>query len=188
MDISETLAPKSDQMDYEDLIAGPRTLTVKGVSRGPSAEQPLNISFEEFDRPWRPSKGMRRVLAMAWGVDGVKYTGRKVTLFGDPNVKWGGKKVGGIRVRAMSDIGDDAITFPLAVSRTERIQYTVKPIKDTTDPTKLAAALADITNAGSIEALKTAWALAEKRGVQKHPDVIAAKDKRKAEFEAPHVP
>lgn len=182
MDISETLAPKSDQMDYEDLIAGPRTLTVKGVSRGPSAEQPLNILFEEFDRPWRPSKGMRRVLAMAWGVDGVKYTGRKVTLFGDPTVKWAGQEVGGIRIRALSHI-DEPLKVALTVTRGKREPYTVQPIKDTTDPAKLAAALADITSAGSIEALKTAWTLAEKRGVQKNPDVIAATNKRKAELE-----
>jgi hypothetical protein len=168
-------------MDYEDLIAGPRTLTVKGVSRGPSAEQPLNISFEEFDRPWRPSKGMRRVLAMAWGVDGVKYAGRKVTLFGDPTVKWAGQEVGGIRIRALSHI-DEPLKVALTVTRGKREPYTVQPIKDTTDPAKLAAALADITNAGSIEALKTAWALAETRGVQTHPDVIAAKEKRKAEL------
>ena len=183
MDISETLAPKSDQMDYEDLIAGPKTLTIKGVSRGPSAEQPLNVSFEEFDRPWRPSKGMRRVLAAAWGVDGVKYTGRKVTLFGDPTVKWAGQEVGGIRIRALSHI-DEPLKVALTVTRGKREPYTVQPIKDTTDPKKLTDALADINGAKSLEALRTAWDLAATRGVQKHPDVITATNRRKAELES----
>jgi hypothetical protein len=45
-------------------------------------------------------------------------------------------------------------------------------------------ALADINNATPLAALKTAWDLAGTRGVQKHPDVITATNKRKAELES----
>ena len=68
MDISDTLAPTSDQLDAVDLLGGPQTFTVSGVSRG-SAEQPVNIDLAEFPRPWRPGKSMRRVLVACWGPD-----------------------------------------------------------------------------------------------------------------------
>ena len=47
----------------------------------------------------------------------------------------------------------------------------------------ITAALKDITEADSLPALKAAWDLAGKRGVQGHPDVIAAKDARKEALE-----
>lgn len=181
MDIADTLAPKSDQMDYEDLIAGDRTLTISGISRGPSTEQPVNVSFAEFDRPWRPSKGMRRVLVTAWGADASKYVGRKVTLFGDPKVRWAGQEVGGIRVRALSHI-DKPLTVALTVTRGKRAPFTVQPLATVPDSGVVGAALDDIERATSLPALKAAWDLAGKRGVAAHADVIAAKDKRKTEL------
>ncbi|MGX1809684.1 hypothetical protein ACWIGI_28520 [Nocardia sp. NPDC055321] len=42
MNIEDTLAPKSDQIQADDLIAGPRTVTIESVSAG-SVEQPVNI-------------------------------------------------------------------------------------------------------------------------------------------------
>jgi hypothetical protein len=40
MDISDTLAPNSDQLDAVDLIGGPRTFTITDVTKG-NAEQPV---------------------------------------------------------------------------------------------------------------------------------------------------
>lgn len=179
MDISETLAPKSDQLDYEDLIQGSRTFTIKGVSRGPSTEQPFNVALVEFDRPWRPAKSMRRVLAAAWGTDATAYVGRKVTLFGDPSVKFGGQEVGGIRVSHLSHI-TSPLTVPLMVTRGKRAPFTVHPL---TDP--LAEHVAALSAAVSIGELQAAWAVAMKTGVSKHPDLIALKDERKATLAPP---
>ena len=53
MDISDTLAPNSDQLDAVDLIGGPRTFTITKVSKG-NAEQPVNVHLAEFPRVWRP--------------------------------------------------------------------------------------------------------------------------------------
>lgn len=178
MDISETLAPKSDQLDYEDLIQGARTFTIKGVSKGPSVEQPFNVSLEEFDRPWRPSKSMRRVLAAAWGTDATVYIGRKVTLFGDPTVKFGGQEVGGIRVSHLSNL-TGPLTVPLMVTRGKRAPFTVQPLAPVVDH---AAAL---TAASSIGELQAAWAVAMKAGVSKNPELIALKDERKAALALP---
>lgn len=181
MDISETLAPKSDQLDYEDLIQGSRTFTIKSVGKGPSAEQPFNVHLVEHDRPWRPAKSMRRVLAAAWGTDATAYVGRKVTLFGDPAVKFGGQEVGGIRVSHLSHI-TAPLTVPLMVTRGKRAPFTVHPL---TDP--LAVHVAALSAAVSIGELQAAWAVAMKAGVSKHPELVALKDERKAALAATPV-
>ncbi|WP_336630009.1 MULTISPECIES: hypothetical protein [unclassified Microbacterium] len=183
MDITKTVEPRSDQLNFDDVATAPMTITVESVKQGPP-DQPVELhNTEHPGRPYKPGKSMRRVLIAAWGTDAAEYVGRRIELYGDPTIKFGRDAVGGIRIRALSHI-DKPLTVALTVTRGKREPYTVQPIKDTTDPTKLADALADITSAGSIEALKTAWALAEKRGVQKHPDVITATNKRKAELES----
>jgi hypothetical protein len=133
MDIANTLAPKSDQMDYDDMLVGPRTLTIVDVKEGPSGEQPVEIKFAEFDRPWRPAKSMRRVLVMAWGSDTKKYIGHRVTLFGDASVKWAGVEVGGIRLSHLSHI-DKPLSIALTISRGKRAPFVVNPLVESTPP------------------------------------------------------
>jgi hypothetical protein len=128
MDITETLAPTSDQLDAIELVAGPRTFTITEVSKG-NAEQPVQISFAEFPRVWRPSKGMRRVLAAGWGVNASEWTGRRVTLFFDPNVSFGKDRTGGTRIAAMSHI-DKPLSVPLLVTRGKSAVFTVQPLPD----------------------------------------------------------
>ena len=130
MDITETLAPKSDQMDAEDLIGGERTFTVESVNRG-SVEQPVEIRLAEFPRCFRPSKTVRRILAAAWGTDATAWTGRRMTLFRDATVMFGGEAVGGIRVSALSHI-DKPIALALMAKRGKRASFTVNPLADVT--------------------------------------------------------
>jgi hypothetical protein len=126
VDLTDTITPKSDQLDAVDLIAGPRTFTIKNVSAG-SSDQPVNIHLEESPRPWRPSKSMRRVLVAAWGADGKTYVGRRVTLFCDPNIEFGGIKVGGIRISHLSHLGE-RLTVPLLVKRGKTEVVRVEPL------------------------------------------------------------
>lgn len=128
MDISDTLAPNSDQLDAVDLLSGARTFTITKVTKG-NAEQPVNIHLAEFDRPWRPGKSMRRVLVACWGADASTYVGRRVTLFCDPDVKFGGEAVGGTRISALSHI-DKPKTIPLLVTRGKSAPYRVQPLVD----------------------------------------------------------
>jgi hypothetical protein len=69
MDISDTIAPKSDQLNAEDLLSGERTFTITEVRVIDAPEQPVSVYLAEFpsDRPWKPSKTSRRVLMMGWG-------------------------------------------------------------------------------------------------------------------------
>lgn len=179
MDLSPTTQANSEQVNAEDLIAGPRTVTITGVKKG-TADQPVFIDLAEFPgRTFRPAKSVRRVLVAAWGPDSSAYIGRKLTIFNDPTVRWAGQEVGGVRISAMSHI-DKPLTVALTVSRGKRAPFTVQPLADGTQV--LEAVLNDIQNATSIPALKTAWDVAGTRKMQGHPDVIAATNKRKAEL------
>ena len=129
MDMTESIAPKSDQMDYEDLLGGERAFTIQEVRRGPSSEQPVEIVLAEFPRPWRPAKSMRRILVHCWGADGSQYVGKRVLLFSDPTVLWAGKPVGGIRIKALSGI-DGPQTVALTVTRGKRAPFKVQPLTE----------------------------------------------------------
>lgn len=127
MDISGTLAPKSDQQNYDDYLTGPRTVTISGVDV-PGGEQPVHIHLAEYPgQPFKPNKSMRRVLAKAWGTDSEAWIGRGLTLFGNADVSYGGKAVGGIEIAAMSHI-DKPLSMPLTAKRGQKKQFTVQPL------------------------------------------------------------
>jgi hypothetical protein len=127
-DISDTLAPNSDQLDAVDLLGGPQTFVIEKASKG-DAEQPVQIHLVGFPRPWRPGKSMRRVLVACWGSDANLYAGRRVTLFCDPDVLFGGKAVGGTRISHLSHI-DKRRKIPLLVTRGKSATYIVEPLPD----------------------------------------------------------
>lgn len=127
-DLSKTIAPKSDQLNADDLLTGPITVTITGVSRG-NAEQPVSIEIDGGYQPFKPCKSMRRVLISLWGDNGLEWVGRSMTLYCDPEVKYGGVKVGGIRISHMSHIkGRQALM--LTVTRARRAEYTVEQLTD----------------------------------------------------------
>jgi len=140
MDMTPTLAAKSNQLTTDDLIAGPLTITITSVSAG-TAEQPVAISYEgDGGKPWYPCKSMRRVLVAAWGADAKEYVGRGITLFRDPSVTYGGIQVGGIRISHLSGL-DSPLSIALTVTRQKRSPYKVQPLKlaPPVDPVKPAA-------------------------------------------------
>lgn len=129
MDLSQTIIPRSDQTNADDLISGPRTIRVTSVSRG-SEEQPVVIHYEgDNGRPYKPGLSMRRVLITFWGSESSSYVGRRMTLFRDPLVRFGSDDVGGIRISHI-----EGITKPeqvaLTVTRGKRKPYIVKPLSD----------------------------------------------------------
>lgn len=129
MDMTQSIEPKSDQLNAEDLLSGPRTFTIAEVKKG-SDEQPVDVHLVEFPgRPFKPSKTVRRLMVAAWGVDSATYAGQRMTLYRDPAVKFGGMDVGGIRVSHMSGI-DKVLKVALTVSRGKRAPYVVQPLTD----------------------------------------------------------
>lgn len=131
MDMTASIEPKSDQLNAEDLLTGPRTFTIADVRAG-SSEQPVNIHLVEFPgRPYRPSKTQRRVMVAAWGAQTEPYVGRRLTLYRDPEVTFGKDKVGGIKISHLSHI-DKRFTIMLTATRGKRAPQVVEPLPDST--------------------------------------------------------
>jgi hypothetical protein len=93
VDLTQSIEPRSDQVNADDLIGGPITYTVREVIQG-KAEQPFDFLLVETDRAYRPSKTMRRVIVNAWGAEASNYAGRRLTLYREPTIKFGGQTVG----------------------------------------------------------------------------------------------
>lgn len=157
-DISPTIEPNSDQLNADDLIAGPRTVTIHNVSKG-SSEQPVNVELAEYPgRPWRPSKSMRRVLVAAWGTHSGGYVGRRVTLFRNPDITFGRDRVGGIQVSHMSGI-DKPLTVPLTVKRGKKAAFTVQPLLNA----PAAPTMTHISRCTDLDQLRTWWQQADEK-------------------------
>ena len=127
MDMTQSIAPKSDQLNADDLMAGPVTVTIAEVKAG-SAEQPVDVVLVEFPgRAYRPSKSMRRVMVASWGKEAGTYTGHRLTLYRNPEITFGREKTGGIEISHMSHI-DKALTVALTATRGKRKNFTVQPL------------------------------------------------------------
>lgn len=151
MDLTESIAPKSDQLNADDLIAGAVTVTIAEVRRG-SDEQPVDVILVEFPgRAYRPSKSMRRVMVMAWGAEASAYAGRRLTLVRNPEITFGRDKVGGIEIAALSNI-DKPLTVALTATRGRRKNFTVQPLAaapvDLTIPERVLVAAPEAIDAG----------------------------------------
>ncbi len=123
--LADTIKPKSDQLNADDLLTGPITVSVIDVNRG-SVDQPVSISIDGH-MPYKPCKTMRRVLVTAWGQDGKAWIGKKMTLFCDPTVKWGGVALGGIRISHLSNI-EGPMNMMLTQSRGRKSQVVIHPV------------------------------------------------------------
>jgi hypothetical protein len=144
MNLTDSIAPRSDQLNADDLMAGPRTVTVTEVTKG-SAEQPVNVVTEEFGpaRPYKPSKSMRRVIVSAWGLDSDTYVGQQMTLFRNPKIRFGKDEVGGIQISHLSGI-EENLTVPLTVTRGKRAPFVVAPLVPRDWSAEIAAAGVDV--------------------------------------------
>jgi hypothetical protein len=164
VDMGSFIAPKSDQLNADDLIAGPRTITVTGVRASGKGDdqQPISINFEgDNGKPYKPCKSMRRVMVFVWGANSAAYVGRSMTLYRDESVQFGADKVGGIRISHMSHI-DAPQSHALTATRGRRAPYTVQPMPRAASATAPSAAatppyptVADYEACTDVEALKT---------------------------------
>lgn len=175
--LRDTIVPKSDQLNADDLLAGPITVSVVGVKRGDTAEQPISIEIDGGRQPYKPCKSMRRVMITAWGDDGRKWIGQSMTLYCDPDVKFGGVKVGGIRISHMTGINGRR-AFMLTTTRSKRSEFQVDALVDGDD-----LALRKIKAAANSDELKDVYAAAFKAARKAGADTgaieAAYKDRKK---------
>lgn len=163
IDMAQFVAPKSDQLNAEDLLSGPRTVRITRITAGGSEEQPISIHYEGCEgRPFKPCKTMRRLMMHAWGRYTDQYVGRSMTLYRDPTVTWAGKAEGGIRISHMSHI-DEKIDVALMEKKGKRKLHRVMPLDTGADAGR---ARAEQWTAEHVEAINTAADLAALAAVQ----------------------
>jgi hypothetical protein len=154
-DLRDAIQPKSDQLNADDLVTGPRTIRITRVVKMPSGEQRVHIYFEgDGGKPWKPCKTMIRVLVQAWGADSKVFQGRSVTIYRDPTVTWSGLEIGGIKLSHLSHIERDFVAV-ITLSKGKRKHHLVKVLQDAPKPatkaktTESALAVPEKVSAGA---------------------------------------
>jgi len=164
--LSGTIVPKSDQLNAEQLLSGPMTITVSDVRIG-NDEQPIIIDYaNDGGRPFKPSKTVRKILIFAWGEDGRAWIGRSMTLYNDQSVRFGGMTVGGIRISHLSHIDRD-ISISLTATKGKKAQHTIHKLEVVTIDQVLKAIAAAKNKEGMNTAKQLAMQLTDEDEVQR---------------------
>jgi len=197
--ILRSVEPNSDQLNAIDLLTGPRTVTVVEFLEGPDPiKQPWDVALTEFDRPWRPCKTCRRIIVALWKNEGAEegedinpdeWVGRKMTLYCDPDVVYGGKQTGGIRISHMSHL-KKAETRMLTVSRGKQASVTIQPLAEAAptlspeDAEYIKEGLAQIADCQGLEELKAMGFVLKEESKVRQDALRGAYSKRKEELES----
>lgn len=145
-DLRDTIIPNSNQLNAEQLIGSSMSITVTEVKRG-DGDQPVSIHYEnDQGRPFKPCKTMRKILIFAWGDDGREWAGKSMTIFCDPEVKFGGVKVGGIRISHLSDIERD-MAVSLNTTKGKKGEFVIKKLA----PVRSKDVLLDLLRSAGLE-------------------------------------
>lgn len=173
MDMTQSIEARSDQINADDLLAGPATYTIREVITG-KAESPFDFLLVETERAYRPSKTMRRVIVNAWGPEASNYAGRRLTIYREPSIMFGGQRVGGIRISAMSHI-DGPKEVLAQVTRGKREKFVVTPLPDApaaqpTPPEPTAEEVKACVDLGELKAMY------ERSGPERQAQILARKE------------
>lgn len=190
-DMTPAIQPKATELTADHLLSGPRTIKITGVDVAPGTERPVTIHYEgDEGLPFKPCKTVSRILVNAWGPDAKAYTGRSITLYRDPDVKWGGLAVGGLRASHLSHI-DGKLVLAVTVTKGNKKPVTILPLvatqsAKTDDPATLEFLTDQLTLCPTLEKLGAEWKRiapdVKKLTPAGQATVTAAKDKRKGEL------
>lgn len=125
-DVTFAMEAKSNQLNAADIMGQERIIRIRDVNvlKG---DQPVSVYFDgDNNRPWKPSKGMIRILAAAWGTESKDWIGKSAQIYCDVSVIYAGKEVGGVRIRALSDIAVSGLRATIAISKQKREPYLVQ--------------------------------------------------------------
>lgn len=161
--LRKCMAPRSDQLNADDLMAGPVTVTITGVRCETVTEDGKQhtkaiVDLEGYEgRPFKPCRTMTRLMGAILGPRPEKWVGERMTLYRDPEVKFKGDTVGGIRISHFS-----ALTKPeevtLTAQRGRKIQWVAAPLATLTpeEQAYVDGTRDDLAAAPSLEALEAA--------------------------------
>jgi hypothetical protein len=124
----KAMAPKSDQLNADDLLTCTKTILITKVVVKLTGEQKTVVSYEgDEGRPWKPSKGMMRLVSAFYTDDPDAWVGRSVTLYRNASVTYGAEEVGGIWVSHVEGI-EKPQTVMITVKRGKKVKHTVYPL------------------------------------------------------------
>lgn len=154
--LRDTIVPKSDQLNAEQLLSAPMTILVTDIKRGSGVDQPVIVSYlNDEGRPYKPCKTCRKILIFAWGDDGSEWIGKRMTLYCDPDIKFGGVKVGGIRISHLSHIERD-MAVSLNVTKGKKGEFIIKKLADIRPISEMKALLGEAAKSG-VKELQAMW-------------------------------
>lgn len=123
----KAMAPKSDQLNADDLVSSPKNITITGVKVSVSGEQRIHVHYQNDEgKPWKPSKGMARIVAQLFGDDPDRWMGQSLTLYRNPDVKYAGEAVGGIWISHATGL-EKPQKMMITVAKSKRVPHTVYP-------------------------------------------------------------
>jgi ribosomal protein L37AE/L43A len=127
--VSHTIIAKSDQLNFDDIRSGEKILEITTVNVT-AGDQPVSIHYkDDLNKPYKPCKGMIRLICEAWGEESENWHGKSLKLYGEDSVRWAGAEIGGLRIRAMSDIDPRGMSSYVAVTRGKRRKVTIEYLK-----------------------------------------------------------
>lgn len=128
-DVTTLAQAKSDQMNAADITGSSITVMIKKVVQTGKSDQPLDVYISDRPLPWRPSKGMIRMLIGCFTKHSINWVGQMIELYEDPTVTWAGKAAGGIRFSAASHGDSKPKTFRIPTSRSKKVSLSVANIE-----------------------------------------------------------
>lgn len=151
-ELQKSAEAKSDQIDADDMIGNiTMDVTIEAVKRGTS-EQPIQLVLKETEKFYRPNKTFRRALIGCFGDEPANWVGQRLRLARDPNVMWGGVKVGGVIVSHASI--EAPMVFMLQAKRGKKSAVSIDVIppiqKPVPMPAKVKEAAAKLHAKGTI--------------------------------------
>ena len=127
-DVPAGIAPRSDQLNADDLIVAPATVTITAVRVGDN-DCPWFIDLAEYPKkPYKPCVTMRRLMVDVMGDKPKRWAGQRMTLYRDPQVKYKGETVGGIRISHFSALSEPK-TVRLTLRRGSKIEWVACPLE-----------------------------------------------------------
>lgn len=136
-ELQKSAEAKSDQIDADDMIGNiTMDVTIEAVKRGTS-EQPIQLVLKETEKFYRPNKTFRRALIGCFGDEPANWVGQRLRLARDPNVMWGGVKVGGVIVSHASI--EAPMVFMLQAKRGKKSAVSIDVIPPIQKPVPMPA-------------------------------------------------
>jgi len=131
----------SNWLAKED-ITHPIRATIKAVTqeeiKGESGNETKNILHFNGDvKQMILNRTNAEFLVAAFGDDSDHWLGKTVEIYVDPNVMFGGKRIGGVRVRAVQQ--QTAWTWPQAIAECAKVGINEQQLKDALKQAGLSA-------------------------------------------------